>query len=103
MGRLTQDILGGDPTYQAYRQEYEHLFLSYCTLVCHIHNKKMNLPNIFIVFLKSKEMRELYKTMMSIESDYDACKKFLEYDPALYKSKYIRNFLSANDIETLMT
>lgn len=95
MGRLTQDILSGDPTYQAYKKEYDHLFLSFCTLVCHIHNKKMNLPNIFIVLLKDENMRQLYKQMMCIDTDYSACKKFLEHDPSLYKSKYIKNYINS--------
>ncbi len=102
MGKLTQSILGGDPTYQTYKKEYNHLFLSFCTLVCHMNNKKLNLPNIFIIILKHKDMRELYKSMMCIDSDYDACKKFLEYDPTLYKSKYIKNFITNNNIEELI-
>ena len=102
MGKLTQSILSGDPTYQTYKKEYEHLFLSFCTLVCQMHNKKMNLPNIFIVMLKNKELREAYNKIMSIESDYDACKKFLEYDPTLYKSKYIRNFITSTNIKKLI-
>jgi len=32
-----------------------------------------------------------------IESDYDALKYFLQYDPSLYKSKYIRNYLNENE------
>jgi len=62
----------------------------------------MNLPNIFIVLLKEKKLRELFKKIMSIESDYDACKKFLEYDPTLHKSKYIKNFINSNNLETLL-
>jgi len=102
MGRLTQSILSSDPMYQAYKKEYEHLFLSFCTLICHLHNKKMNLPNIFIVLLKEEKLRELFKKIMSIDSDYDACKKFLEYDPTLHKSKYIKNFINSNNLEKLL-
>lgn len=101
MGRLTQSILSSDPMYQAYKKEYEHLFLSFCTLVCHLNNKKMNLPNIFIVLLRDENLRELFKNMMSIDSNYDACKKFLEHDPTLYKSKYIKNFINSNNIENM--
>jgi hypothetical protein len=61
----------------------------------------MNLPNIFIVLLKDKNLRELFKNMMCIDSDYDACKKFLEHDPTLYKSKYIKNFINSNNIENM--
>ena len=59
MGRLTQAILEGDPTYQVYRKEYQHYFLSFCTLVCHLGNKKMNLPNIFITLIKNGFWRRI--------------------------------------------
>ena len=102
MGKLTQSILNSDPSYQVYKKEYDHLFLSFCTLVCHVHNKKMNLPNIFIVLLKNRELRDVFKQLISIESNYDLFKKFLEYDSTLYKSKYIKNFINDNNIEELL-
>ena len=102
MGKLTQNILNSDPTYQAYKKEYDHLFLSFCTLVCQVHNKKMNLPNIFIVLLKNESLRTVFKQLISVESNYDLCKRFLEYDPTLYKSKYIKNFITDNDITKMI-
>jgi len=102
MGRLTQSILNSDPTYQAYKKEYDHLFLSFCTLVCQIHNKKMNLPNIFIVLLKDRVLRDVFKQLISIDNNYDLFKKFLKYDPSLYKSKYIKNFINDNDLSTML-
>ena len=102
MGKLTQSILNSDPSYQVYKKEYDHLFLSFCTLVCHVHNKKMNLPNIFIVLLKNRELRDVFKQLISIESNYDLFKKFLEQDSTLYKSKYIKNFINDNNIEELL-
>ena len=98
MEKITQDILSSDPTYQAYRKEYEHLFASFCTMVCQLNNKKMNLPNIFITMLKNSDIREIFKQMISVESDYDACKKFLEYDPMLHKSKYIKNYINNDGV-----
>lgn len=98
MGKLTQSILNSDPTHQVYKKEYEHLFLSFCTLVCHLYNKKMNLPNIFIIFLKDEPVRDAFKTMLAVDSNYDLFKKFLEYDQSLYKSKYIRNFITNNNL-----
>jgi len=102
MGRLTQAILEGDPTYQVYRKEYQHYFLSFCTLVCHLGNKKMNLPNIFITLIKNRELREVFKQLISVDSNYDLFKRFLETDPTLYKSKYIKNFITDNNLHDML-
>lgn len=47
--------------------------------------------------LQEPKIRTIFKNMSDIDNDYDALKKFLEYDITLHKSKYIRNFLDANN------
>jgi len=48
--------------------------------------------------MKDKKVRNLYKQLTEIENDYDALQSFLQYDPTLYKSKYIKNYLTSNNV-----
>jgi len=85
-----------DPVEVAYENEYVHLFLSFCSYVCIIKNKKLNLPNIFLCLLREPELRDVFKMLVDVETDYDVLKCFLDHDPTLHRSKYIRNFLIQN-------
>lgn len=89
-------INNNDPVRQAYDNEYGHIFLSFCSYVCIVKNKKMNLPNIFLWLLKEEHFRDVFKMLCDVETDYDVLKCFLQYDPTLYRSKYIRNYLQEN-------
>lgn len=81
------------------QEEYTDNFLRYCTLVCVLNNKKLNLANIFILTLKNKYLRSIYKELCDITNDYEGLKKFLEYDITLHKSKYIKKFLNNNSVK----
>jgi len=80
-------------------EEYIDNLLKYCSLVCIINNKKLNLANIFILTLKNSYLRDVYKTMCDLDADYEAILKFLEYDITLHKSKYIKKFLNNNRVK----
>lgn len=90
---IIKTIKENDPVAKINQKENIHNFLSFCSFVCLIKNKKMNLPNIFLVMLDDPFFMDMYKNICEIDTDYDACRRFLEYDPLLYKSKYIRNYL----------
>lgn len=85
-----------NPVDVTYDKEYEHLFLSFCSYVCVIKNKKMNLPNIFLCLLREPSLRDLFKLLCDVETDYDVLKCFLDHEPTLHRSKYIRNYLQQN-------
>jgi hypothetical protein len=85
-----------DPVEMAYENEYMHIFLSFCSYICIIKNKKLNLPNIFLCMLKEPQLREMFKMLCDVETDYDVLKCFLDHDPTLHRSKYIRNYLQTN-------
>lgn len=87
---------GTDPVKKAYDGEYATLFLSFCSYVCILKNKKMNMANIFLCMLKDSNLRAAFKMICDVDNDYEALKCFLDYDPTLHRSKYIRNFLSEN-------
>jgi len=81
-------------TYNDFTQDYK--FLSFCSFLTIIHGKKLNLPNIFILLLKNKKYRDMFKIILDIECDYQIFKTFIDYDPTLHKSKYISKYLNKN-------
>jgi len=78
-----------------HQDEADHLFRSYCSFVCITFNKKYNLANILLLFLQNKNLKELFKSLLDVESDVLAVKMFLEFDPSLCKSKYIMKYLNS--------
>lgn len=65
--------------------------------MCLLAGKKLNLPNIFLLILKNVNYKNVLKTLVSIDSDYELFKMFIEYDPTLSKSKYISKFLNSRE------
>lgn len=78
------------------KDENTHNFLCFCSLVCIINGKKLNLPNIFLLVLKNETYKNLLKCLLSIDNDYDLFKFFIEYDPTISKSKYISKYLNSS-------
>ena len=74
------------------------LFISFCSVICIIYNKKLNLANIFLLLLKEKPVLTLYIDMCEFDSKYDALRSFLEYDCTLHKSKYIKKYLNSRNL-----
>ena len=81
-----------DPSSRLKEEEFRQDFLCFCSLMCIIHNKKLNLANIFLLLLKNKKIMKLFMSMCEFDSEYDALKTFLEYDTTLHKSKYIKKY-----------
>lgn len=75
-------------------EETSHLFLSFCTFTSLTQGKKLNTANVFLLILKNKNLRNIFKRRMEIDSDYEAVSMFLRFDPSLYKSKYIMKYLN---------
>lgn len=78
------------------QKETEYYFLCFCSLVCILAEKKLNLPNVFILFLKNKNYRELLKNLLNYDTDEQCIRLFIHFDPNLYKSKYITKYLNKN-------
>ena len=76
-----------------HREETDHLFRSFCSFVCISFNKKYN---ILLLYLQNKNIKNLFKAILDIESDVLAVKIFLEFDPSLCKSKYIMKYLNSH-------
>ena len=63
-------------------------------MLCVLHNKKLNLANIFLLILKEDKIKKLYMNMCDFDSEYEALKSFLNHDSTLHKSKYIKKYLN---------
>lgn len=75
-------------------KENLHLFKTFCSFLCIVKSKKYNMANILLLYLQDNEVRDLFKELLSVNTDFEAIKLFLEFDPSLYKSKYIMKFLN---------
>ena len=75
------------------RKDIVHKFLGLCSFVSICENKKLNLANVFLLVLKEKKYRDIYKESLIIDTNFELVKIFLQHDPYLYKSKYITKFL----------
>ena len=84
-----------DPTFNIKDEEFKTEFIRFCSLICLLHNKKLNLANIFLFVLKESTGMKLYKACCDFDTDFEAVKCFLQYDGSLYKSKYIKKYLNA--------
>lgn len=80
------------------KKDNVHKFLSLCSFISICENKKVNLANVFLLILKEKKYRELFKDSLLLDSNFDLVKLFLQHDPYLYKSKYITKFLKKHSL-----
>jgi pantothenate kinase len=81
--------------FNAERNETNHNFLCFCSLICIINAKKFNLPNVFLLVLKNEAYKSLLKYMLTIDNDFDLFKFFIDYDSTISKSKYISKYLNS--------
>ena len=80
------------------KKDIVHKFLSLCSFISICENRKINLANVFLLILKEKKYRDLFKETLLLDSNYELVKLFLQHDPYLYKSKYITKFLKKNTL-----
>jgi hypothetical protein len=77
-------------------KENLHLFKTFCSYLCIVKSKKLNIANILLLYLQDNNVRDLFKVLLSVYTDFEAIKLFLEFDPTLYKSKYIMKYLNSS-------
>lgn len=78
-----------DPSSELIEEETNHLFLCYCTFVNNLKGKKLSIQNVFVTTLQDEKLKSILKTILSLDSDQELVKVFLEYDPTIAKSKYV--------------
>jgi hypothetical protein len=75
----------------------EDNFLKFCSFVCILHGKKLNIANIFLLVLKHQNYRELLRLALDVDTDLQIFRYFLRFDASLSKSKYISKFLNSKE------
>ncbi len=87
-------------SYTLCAKETEHLLLCFCTFCTLLKGKKLSYQNIFLLLLKEEKLRQLFKDLLTIETNYEMVRIFIQFDPLLVKSKYVTKFLNKNrDLE----
>jgi len=84
-------------------KENLHLFKTFCSYLCIVKSKKLNIANILLLYLQDNNVRDLFKVLLSVYTDFEAIKLFLEFDPTLYKSKYIMKYLNSSKGKKILT
>jgi len=85
-----------NPSKALIKDESEHLLLCFCTFCSLLKGKKLSLQNIFILVLQEKKLRDILKELLTIETNFDVVKLFIDFEPSITKSTYITKFLNAN-------
>ena len=75
-------------------EELYCMFAKLCTYITLVNGKKLNTANVFLYFLKSKQLRRIFKKQFEVDSDFECIQLFLKFDPSIYKSKYIMKYLN---------
>jgi hypothetical protein len=89
-----------DPSMNIEEEESNHLFLCFCTFVMNLKGKKLSIQNVFIQTLQSEKLKNIFKEILNLDTDFELVKVFLDFDPTIAKSKYVTRFLrttSKND------
>lgn len=87
--------LNQDPRANIINVERRNNFLKFCSLMCILHNKKLNLANIFLLVLQERKIRKLYMQLCDHYTEFEALRSFFEFDSTLHKSKYIKKYLNS--------
>jgi hypothetical protein len=62
--------------------------------VNNLKGKKLSIQNVFVTTLQEEKLKTILKTILSLDSDQELVKVFLEYDPTIAKSKYVTKFIN---------
>jgi hypothetical protein len=84
------------PSHNIVKEETEHLLLSFCTLCTLLKGKKLSIQNVFILVLQEERLRNILKELLSVDTNFEVVKLFINYDPLISVSKYVTKFLNSN-------
>lgn len=70
-------------------KEEEQLFHKFCTFISLHKGLKFGYVNIFLSVMRNKFERNLFKTFLSLDTDYEAVQTFIKYAPVVSKSKFV--------------
>jgi hypothetical protein len=84
------------PSSSLAERETEHLLLCFCTYCGLLKGKKLSLQNVFVLVLRERRIRNLLKDLLSVDSNFELVKMFLDFDPTIAESKYITKYLNSH-------
>lgn len=82
-----------DPSSAIIEDESNHLFLCYCTFVNNLKGKKLSIQNVFVATLQEEKLKNIFKTILSLDSDQELVRVFLEQDASIAKSKFVTKYV----------
>lgn len=85
-----------NPSGDIAKRELDHLILCFCTFCCQLKGKRLSLQNIFVLVLKEEKLRNMLKTLLTVETNFEMVKIFIEFEPQIAESKYITKYLNQN-------
>lgn len=83
-----------DPSHNLIEDESNHLFLCYCTFVMNLKGKKLSIQNVFIQTLQSEKLKNIFKEILDLDTDFELVKVFLDFDPTIAKSKTVSKYIN---------
>lgn len=75
-------------------REFFGLLEKYCSLICILVNKKLNIPTIFVHTVQTPEYLDFFKEFCGFESDIEALREFLKYDNSIITSKFTKKIFN---------
>ena len=84
-----------DPSSAIVEDETNHLFLCFCSFVNHLKGKKLSIQNVFVTTLQEEKLKNIFKQLLTLDSDQEVVKVFLEYDPSISRSKFVTKFIKS--------
>lgn len=84
-----------DPSSEIVEEETNHLFLCYCTFVNNLKGKKLSIQNVFVTTLQEEKLKTILKTILSLDTDQELVRVFLDYDPTISRSKFITKYINS--------
>lgn len=84
-----------DPSSEIVEEETNHLFLCYCSFVNHLKGKKLSIQNVFVTTLQEEKLKTILKTILSLDTDQELVRVFLDYDPTISRSKFITKYINS--------
>lgn len=83
-----------DPSSNLINNESEHLFLCYCSFVNNLKGKKLSIQNVFIHTLEEEKLKNILKMVLTLDTDQEIVRLFLDFDPLIAKSKYVTKYIN---------
>jgi hypothetical protein len=84
-----------NPSSAIIESESDHLFLCYCSFVNHLKGKKLSIQNVFVATLQEDKLKSIFKTILSLDSDQELVRVFLDQDNTLARSKFVTKYVKS--------